>query len=169
MSRIKVFNNRRKVAFDITDSRMIIDCNGCGGTSLISDRNCILCICRCLSKAGDVTSVTMRSSVDTAIQGDVVVSLRDLAFVYALMSEDRPDRKGNRCKRCKRSFSSIVHDQMESFPDVDIPILKNRVSQMEFSDPVCRLCGSDSIKLITTMEEILERLTSDKDFLPEVA
>ena len=157
------------VKAQVSDSRLVINCRGCRGPASISDRGCLLCVCRYIEGQGNISSITLRSAVDVSIDGDAVSSIRELAFIYRLMSMNRSERKGKKCARCKRSFTALVRDQLTFFPDVSIPLLRDRMTQMQFPDPVCALCASDSINLINTIGSALDDIaTSNSPFEQEV-
>ena len=138
------------------DGRLRIDCSGCKGESSVSNRECVLCMCKNIIDHGTVTSISLNSAVDVALMGDAISSIRELAFIYRMMTENRSERRGKKCARCKNSFSSLVKDQIASFPEINIPALRDRMSQMQFTDPVCTLCAGDSLRLIGTLEDTLE-------------
>jgi hypothetical protein len=71
------------------------------------------------------------------------------------MSTNRSERKGKKCNRCKKSFSALVKDQLDVFPEVDTSMLRGRISQIQFPDTVCSLCASDTLNLINAMEDTL--------------
>jgi len=156
MSKMKDSKRGKGDRRTINDGRLIIDCGGCKGTSSLSDGQCLVCICNELSGMGNVSSLVLRSSMDVAVDSDAICAIRELSFVRNLMVGNRSERKGRKCDRCKRSFTALVKDQVASFPDVDFPLLRDRMSQMQFTDPVCTLCAGDSLRLIGTLEDTLE-------------
>ena len=145
-----------KDAVPTNDGRLIIDCKGCKGQSSVTDRECIVCICRRAMDRSKISSILMRSSADLSMDDDAVQSIRELAFVHRLMTMNRSERRGNRCRRCRKSFSAIVKDQLGSFPDVNIQLLRDRMSQIQFTNPICTLCASDTLGLINTLESTLD-------------
>ncbi len=157
------------VKAQVSDGRLVINCKGCRGPASLSDRGCLLCVFRYVADQGNISSISLRSAIDVAVDGDAVASIRELAFIHRLMSMNRSERKGKKCARCKRSFSALVRDQLMFFPDVSIPLLRDRMAQMQFPDPVCALCASDSINLINTIESALEDIAvSNSPFEQEV-
>ena len=54
---------------------------------------------------------------------------------------------------------------MDMFPEINIFVLRDRMSQMQFPDPICGLCASDSIGLINVIEGTLKNIgVSDSPF-----
>ena len=155
MSKMKDSKRGKGDRRTINDGRLIIDCGGCKGTSSLSDGQCLVCICNELSGMGNVSSLVLRSSMDVAVDSDAICAIRELSFVRNFMVGNRSERKGRKCDRCKRSFTALVKDQVASFPDVDFPLLRDRMSQMQFPDQVCALCAGDTIRLLDTMEATL--------------
>ena len=144
--------------FTVSNGRLTVDCKGCKGQSSLCDRNCLLCVCERIVEEGNVSSISLRSSIDRAIDGDAVTSIRELAFLHRLLSMNRSERKGKKCARCKRSFSALVKDQLTAFPDVDVMMLRGRMAQMQFPDTVCSLCASDTLNLINAIEDTLKNV-----------
>ena len=165
----KKSKNGKGSCVSLNDGKVTIDCNGCPGASDPSERGCIVCICGRVSCLGEFDTIVLRSSVDVAIGGEAVSCIRELAFIHRMMSDNRSDRKGRRCCRCKRSFSAVVKDQLETFPEVDVALLRDRVSQMQFPDQVCTMCAGDTVKMISTIEETLDGIgVSDSPLCREV-
>lgn len=152
MSKKKDSKKKGVQKITIDDGKLTINCEGCKGASSVVDRDCILCMCRNVLDAGNVSSITLSSAMEVSIRGDAVEAIRDLAFVHRLMTENRSERKGKKCNRCKNSFTMLVRDQVPVFPEIDIPLLRGRMAQMQFSDPVCTLCAGDTLRLIDTLE-----------------
>ena len=145
----------------VTDgSRLTIDCRGCDGNSDISDRRCAACICGIVKGTGEIDSILLRSSTDTAYHGEAVSLIRDLASVYAMVTADLGDRKGAKCRMCRKSFSHLIADQIPTFPDLDINALRQRTSQIPVGSEVCGICVSDSARMFENILTALEDLSA---------
>ena len=85
--------------FTVSNGRLTVDCKGCKGQSSLCDRNCLLCVCERIVEEWNISSISLRSSIDLAIDGDAVTSIRELAFLHRLLSMNRSERKGKKCAR----------------------------------------------------------------------
>lgn len=162
MSRIKDSRTKKRKVNEIVDGRLIISCDGCKGPSSLSDRQCLLCVCNAVSNSCDVSSVILRSSVDVAIDPDAIAMVRELAFVYEMLVANRSERMGRKCAYCKRSFSALVKDQRPLFPDIEFPVLRERMSQMQFNETICTLCAGDTLRLLDAMEATIAGLMASE-------
>lgn len=169
MSKDKTSKKGKGPLRNFTDGRLIIECEGCKGLSSLFDRQCLLCICNAIGDLCDVSSIVMRSSVDVAIDSDAIAVVRELSFVNGLINENRSERKGSKCNRCKCSFTALVKDQRDTFPDINFPLLRDRMTQMQFNDPVCTLCAGDTLRLLDTIEGTLSDLGATDTQFPKGA
>ncbi len=127
--------------------RVTFDCGGCDGMCSLSERRCLLCVCEKVYGIGDMTSLKMRSFMDTAYDGEAAMYIRELASVYGLMKINPTDRRGRKCRYCKKSFTNLIRDQIAGFPDFDSVLLTGRAKQIVVNNDVCNICISDSIRM----------------------
>ena len=140
--------------------RLTIDCRACGGPACISDGRCAACICGVVKSTGEIDSILIRSATDTAYHGEAVELVRDLASAYAMATADLADRRGSRCRMCRKSFAHIMADQLPLFPEIDIEALRQRTAQIPVSNEVCGICVSDSARMAEELWSALCRLSA---------
>ena len=136
--------------------RLRINCCGCPGPSSVEDRQCLICICDSVKDESDLESVMLHSSMDVSFQGASLELIRELAGVFSVLTMDASERRGARCRRCRDSYGSMVSDQIERFPDIDIQLLRERAMQASPRDSVCEICLGDTARLFEHLGELIE-------------